>query len=100
MARLVALATENSDKIEPTESTKLQDQMISVYGEVDLSPQERKFLALGPGFPLMERLDANQIERDYLTALTKVRWTRMGLETSEVQRYVTEKEEEEEEKME
>ena len=31
MARLVALATENSDKIEPTESTKLQDQMISVY---------------------------------------------------------------------
>ena len=54
----------------------------------------------GPGFPLMEKLDSGQIERDYLTALTKVRWSRTGLDTSEVVRYKTEEEEEKEEEME
>ena len=38
----------------------------------------------------MERMDEKTIERDFLTGLTKIRWTRTGLETNEVVRYRTE----------
>ena len=97
---LMDKSTEISDNIKTTDSDKIQSEMITIYGKVELSSQERKFLALGPGFPLMERLDNNQIERDFLTSLTKVRWTRTGLETSEVQRYRTEEDEAKEEEVE
>ena len=67
--------------------------------DVELTDQERKFLTLGPDFPLMENLEEKQIERDILTALTKIRWTRTGKESKEVVRFETLKEVQEEDDM-
>ena len=89
-----------SDKVNASKQDKIQSEMITVYGEVELSPQEKSFLALGPKFPLMETLNNEQIERDFLTALTKIRWSRTGMESDEVTRYKTEEEQKEEEDME
>ena len=61
---------------------------------------QKKLLSLGPDFPLMESLDEKQIERDILTVLTKVRWTRTGIGTKEVVRFKSTKELEEEEAVE
>ena len=41
----------------------VQEKLITLYGEVILSDQERKFFTLGSDFPLMESFDENQIER-------------------------------------
>ena len=61
---------------------------------------QKKFLSLGPDFQLIESLDEKQIERDILTALTKVRWTRTGMEPDKVVRFKSIKESEEDEAME
>ena len=46
-----------SDKIEPRDVRLVRDKLITVYGNVELTENERKFLSLGPDFPLMETLD-------------------------------------------
>ena len=71
--------------------------MVTVYGEVELSKNEKKFLSLGPLFPLMENLKEEIADHDFLTGLTKVRWGRMGMEPDEIVRYKEEETVEEEE---
>ena len=73
MNNMIEKILEMNSVIQTRNSTEIQEEMITIYGDVELSSQERSFLALGPGFPLMEKLDSSQMERDFLTALTKIR---------------------------
>ena len=73
MSLMLNKSIEHTYTTQAADSDSIQHEMITVYSEVELSSQERAFLALGPGFPLMEKLDSDQIERDFLKALTKIR---------------------------
>ena len=70
---LIEKAVEADCKVNKTETSKLQERLIIVYGDIELSTKERKFLSLGPYFPLMESLDRKTAAQDFLRALTKVR---------------------------
>ena len=55
-------------------------------------------MSLGPDFPLMDSLNTKEAAVDFVTALTKVRWGRMGKDTSEITRFRNQNEVIEEEK--
>ena len=80
MRELIEEAIEIDENMKPTEGKELFEKMVTVYGDIELSEQERKFLILGPRFPLMENLKEEIAAQDFLTGLTKVRWGRMGME--------------------
>ena len=83
-----------------TSKKELEEKLITLYGGVELSESERRFLSLGPTFPLMEDLEESVADQDFLTATTKKRWQRIGMETGEVQRWKDESEVIEEEEIE
>ena len=58
---MIEKTLEINNIIQARNGTDVQEEMITIYGDVELSSQERSFLALGPGFPLMEKLDSSQI---------------------------------------
>ena len=78
---MIDKAIESDREVKKTGESDLEEKLITVYGDVQLTSQERKFLSLGPYFPLMENLDRETAAQDFLTAITKVRWERMGLES-------------------
>ena len=86
--------------VKPMEQKQLREKMITVYGDIKLDNQEKQYLSLGPEFTVLEKLDRRKIKSEFQSALTKIRWSRMGKETSEVRREVEEKELEEEEQIE
>ena len=56
MERLLKVVMDNDSNVKKTDSEKLERNLITVYGDIQLSQEERKFLLLGPNFPLMEDL--------------------------------------------
>ena len=69
MTEMITIAINTSDQTVKRDDSVIQSEMITVYGDVELTQQERKFLALGPNFPLMERMENKAIERDFLITL-------------------------------
>ena len=41
---------------------------------------------VGPNFPLMKEMKEEDAAQDFLAAMTKVRWARMGMEIEEIVR--------------
>ena len=99
MRDMIEEAIESDKETKKTEENVLSEKVVTIYGEVELSKAERKFLNLGPQFPLMEELKEEIAAQDFLTGLTKVRWGRMGKEPNEIVRYKDVQELEEEEKI-
>ena len=95
MKTMIEEAAERDLKTEKTNKKELEDKIITVYGDVELSENKR---TLGPTFPLMEDLEESITDQDFLMATTKVRWQRMGMETPEILRWKEEDEVQEEEK--
>ena len=60
--------------------------------DIDLKAVEKEFLALGPDFALQDILDDEAIERDFMAALTKIRWSRTGKSEDEIRREILEEE--------
>ena len=75
---------EQDEKVTKTDEEVISDKMITVYGGVELTKAERRFLSLGPLFPLMEDLQEETMSQDFLTGLTKLRWGRMGKDLEEI----------------
>ena len=86
-------------EIRKTKRTVIQEKMITVYGKIELEEGEKKFLELGPEFALLEDINLEDVKKDILIALTKVRWGRLGKDTEEVKRYRDKEEVEEEERI-
>ena len=89
-----------NEKIKKEDEEKLRDKVVTVYGGVQLDKEERAFLSLGPDFSLLEELELESARLDFGIGVTKVRWQRMGLDPSEVKRFQTIKEVEDEEQVE
>ena len=68
MRSMIKKARSNDSKMTKTEVKVLEERLIIVYGDIELSDQERKLLSLGPYFPLMEG--------------------RMGVKPEEVRRFI------------
>ena len=100
MEKMIEQVVAGDRKVTKTGASELEDKLITVYSKVELSRSERKFLSLGPTFPLVEDLEETQADQDFLTATMKIRWQRMGMETEEVQRWKTVSGMEDEEKVE
>ena len=62
-----------NQKIKPTDQKKYRDKMITTYGEVELDSQERQFLALGPEFTMLEKIEKRKLKVNFQTALKKIR---------------------------
>ena len=69
-------------------------------GGVVLDKHEKMFLSLGPEFTILENLDMRTIKGEFQTALTKIRWSRMGKEPEEYPREIDEQAAKEEEDIE
>ena len=90
---------ERNKSLRKMKKSSLQEKMITQYGNVKLEQEEKDFLQLGPDFALLGDIDMEQTQVDLLSAMTKVRWERMGKETEEVKLYREAEEIEEEEKV-
>ena len=74
--------TVNKSKIQ-----EIQKKMIRIFGEVELDPNEIKFLELDPNFAMMEDLDMDKTKTKFLIALTRITWGRMGKDLLEIERF-------------
>ena len=81
MKQVIDIAIENDKEVKKSDDEILEKKLITVYGDIQLSQDEKKFLSLGPYFPLMEDVKEEVAAQDFLIGLTKVRWTRMGLDS-------------------
>ena len=55
---------------------------MTVYGEVQLDNDEKEFMKLGPKFSLLADINIRNMKTDLQIYLTRVRWTRIGLDLS------------------
>ena len=85
--KLEELVMEMNKNIELNKRKFIQEKMITTYGNVTLDANEVKFLELGPNFAMMEDLNLDNIRTEFMIALTKIRWGRMGKEENEVVRF-------------
>ena len=64
MAEVIEKTIEQNEKIIKTNEAELEEWMITVFGQVELSPQEKMFLRLGLYFPLMEEMKEGKAARN------------------------------------
>ena len=81
-----------NQEVRPTDQKKFRQKMVTTYGGVELDSQEMQFLALGPEFTILEKIDKRKMKVNFQTALTKIRWSRMGKDPSEIVREMSEQE--------
>ena len=74
--------------VKGTSAQELEKFTFKVYGGLKLDNEKCALLALGPDFAMMEDIMTTRAARDFLIALTKIRWGRMGKTSEEITQYV------------
>ena len=73
MKKLIEEAVKRDLKTEKTSKKELEDKLIIVNGDIEVSENERRSLSLGSMYPLMEDLEETVADQDFLTATMKIR---------------------------
>ena len=64
--------------------------MITIFRDIELDEDERLLLLLGPDFDVLDVVTTARAAREFLIALTKIRWSRMGRTEEEIMRFIDE----------
>ena len=81
--------------VKQTPNKKLEEVMVTVYGDLMLDKDEKEFLALGPDFALLDDLKSIKATKEFLIAMVKIRWGRMGKSEDGISKFIDEELEEE-----
>ena len=76
-----------------TKQDLLEKDKVVIFGEVELSEDERSLLNLGPGFMLHSPLNDEEMQVEAVVALTKIRWGRRSRGTDMMSDMALDKEE-------
>ena len=73
-----------NSKARISKAKDIENKMVMCYNGVILAKEEKMLLALGPDFAMLDVVSSAQAARDFLIALTKIRWARMGKAENEI----------------